>query len=172
MISRSYAPTTYVRSPSGYGLPLLSPFRGVLGTGLLFAGLLVIANMLAPQLVEHALPNWRAQYGTLVIVAVVLGFLRSILRLFIPIASLGFWIVAIFALSHVGMPTWSSLPAAPSFISTAAPATPVAHYQPSTKPIVGTKALPDAAFFPSPPNQGLGALSKIPGVSTIMKWLR
>ena len=172
MTRRSYGPTTYVRNPIGYGLPFLSPFRGIFGTGLLFAGLLAIANMLAPQLVEHALPNWKTQYGMLVIVAVVLGLLRSILRLFIPIASLGFWMLAIFALSHLGMPIWSSLPSAPSFVSNSVPAAPVAQYQPSTKPIHGTKALPDAAFFPSPPNQGLGALSKIPGASTIMKWFK
>lgn len=172
MTSRSYAPTTYVRNPIGYGLPLLWPFRGIFGTGLLFAGLLVIANMLAPQLVEHALPNWKSQYGTLVMVGVVLGFLRSILRLFIPIASLGFWIVALFALSYLGTPMWSSLPAAPSFVSRSVQAAPASYSQPSTKPIIGSKALPDSAFFPSQSNQGLGALSKIPGVSTIVKWFK
>lgn len=172
MTTRDYAPTTHVRSPVSYGLPLLWPFRGVFGTGLLFAGLLVIANMFAPQLVEHALPNWKAEYGTLVIVAVVLGFLRSILRLFIPVAALGFWIIAIFALSHLGTPIWSSLPSAPSFISHNAPTAPVVQNLPSTKPIVGSKALPDSAFFPSQSNQGLGALSKIPGVSTIVKWFK
>jgi hypothetical protein len=135
---------------------------------MLFAGLVVIANMLAPQLVEHALPNWRSQYGALIFVAVVLGFLRSVLRLFIPIASLGFWIVAIFALSHVGMPQGFQLPSTTAFTGSA----PVRISQASTKPIHGTKALPDAAFFPAPSQGGLGALSKIPGVSTLKSWLR
>lgn len=167
-----YAPVSRFRSPLSYGLPMLWPFRGLLGSALLLAGVIAIANMLAPQLVEHALPNWRSQYGILICVAVVLGFLRSILRLFMPIASLGFWIVAIFALSHLGMPQGFQLPSTPAFISRASQAAPVTVSQPSTKTIHGTKALPDSAFFPASSQGTLGALSKIPGLSTVKSWLR
>ena len=168
---RGYAPMQY-RSPLSYGFPSLWPFRGIFGTAITLAGLLVIANFVAPQVVEHSIPGWKSQYGIFVVVAVILGFLRSILRLFVPVISLGFWVLAICALTHLGMPKGFSLPSAPSFISQAANTTPTVATQPITRPIHGTKALPDAAFFPASQNQGLGALSKIPGVSSVAKLFR
>lgn len=171
MENRIYAPMRY-RAPLGYGLPSLWPFRGLIGTGLTLAGLLVIANFIAPQLVEQALPGWKSQYGIFVFVAVILGFLRSVLRLIIPVMSLGFWIVAICALTHFGAPKGVSLPAVPTFISGPAQAAPVVTPERNTKPIHGTKSLPDAVYFPAAQNQGLKELSKIPGVSSIAKLLR
>jgi hypothetical protein len=125
--------------------------------------------MIAPQLVEQTIPHWKANYGTVIAVAVALGFLRAIWRLFLPIAALGFWIIAVFALTRSAMPTKFALPKAPKFLSQSVQAAPTAVSYTSTKPLHGTKALPDAAFFPSHQTQGVGALSKIPGVSAIAK---
>lgn len=169
MFGRGYFPGSPLRAPVAYGSPFLSPFRGLLGTGLTLAGVIVIANMLAPQLVEQTIPHWKANYGTVIAVAVALGFLRAIWRLFLPIAALGFWIIAVFALTRSAMPTMFALPKAPEFLSQSVQAAPTTVSYTSTKPLHGTKALPDAAFFPAHQTQGVGALSKIPGVLAIAK---
>ena len=169
MFGRGYFPLSPLRAPVAYGSPFLSPFRGLVGTGLTLAGVIVIANMIAPQLVEQTIPHWKANYGTLIAVAVALGFVRAIWRLFIPIAALGFWIVAVFALTHSAMPKSFALPKTPQFISQSVQAAPTTVSYTSTKPLHGTKALPDAAFFPAQQTQGLGFLSRIPGVSAIAK---
>jgi len=172
MFGRGYFPVSPLRAPVTYGNPFLSPLSGLLGTGLTLAGLIVIANMIAPQFVEQIIPHWRTQYGTLILVAVVLGFIRAIWRLVIPIAALGFWILAVFALTHSVMPKSFTLPQAQQFLSESTQAAPTTVSAPSTKPIIGTKALPDAAFFPAQQNQGLGALSKVPGISAITKFFK
>jgi hypothetical protein len=173
MLGRRYYPGTYGSTPALYAPSSWNPFRGVLGRSLMLAGLVVIANMVAPQALEHALPHWRTQYGTLIAVAVILGFIRSILRMFLPLTALGFWIVALFALTQASIPTSFTLPGMPSLVAqssttTAAPLVAAT----STKPIHGTPSLPDSAYFPAPRREGLGALAKIPGVSWLKKSFR
>ena len=169
MFSRGYLPLSHLRAPVAYGSPFLSPFRGLLGTGLTLAGVVVIANMIAPQLVEQTIPHWKANYGTIIAVAVALGFLRAIWRLFLPIAALGFWIIAVFALTHSAMPKSFALPKVPQILSQSVQAAPAPVSYSSRQPLHGTKALRDAAFFPARQTQGLGFISKIPGVSAIVR---
>lgn len=169
MFGRGYFPLSPLRAPLTYGAPLLWPFRSLIGTGLTLAGIIVIANMVAPQLVEQTIPHWKNNYGPLIAIAVGIGFLRAIWRLFIPIVALGFWIVAVFAVTRSAMPTSFAMPKAPQVMSQSVQAAPTNLTYTTTKPLYGTKALPDAAFFPAHQTQGLGFLSKIPGVSAIMK---
>lgn len=174
MFGRGYYPTSRFMAPPLYGARFL-PFRGLIGGGLFLAGLIVIGNMLAPQLVEQAIPNWKSQYGTVIILAVVLGFIRAIWRMFVPLVGLAFWIVAITAVMHPSMPKGLSLPNAPRFMSQVVPAAaaaPAALAPLSTKPIIGSKSLPDGVYFRANQSQGLGMLSKIPGVSSIAKLLK
>jgi hypothetical protein len=170
MYGRRYYPTGYGTSPALYGPTLFNPFRGLLGGSLMIAGCIVIMNMLAPQLLEHALPDWKLRYGGIIVAAVVLGFLRSIFRMFIPLAALGFWTVAIFALVHTTAPTWFSIPSLPA-ISTQATRTPATSIPPTTTvhALHGSKSLPDSAYFPSQKGTGLGALANVPGLSWLKK---
>lgn len=173
MFGRHYFPGAYRSTPALYAPSSWNPFRGALGTSLMLAGLVVIANMVAPQALEHALPNWRTQYGSLIAVAVILGFMRSILRMFLPLTALGFWIVALFALTQSSIPTSFTLPSLPSLVAQSSTPTASPLIAPmSTKPIHGTPSLPDSAYFPAPRSEGLGALAKIPGVSWLKKSLR
>jgi len=113
MFGRGIYPAPRLSAPITYGTPFLSPFRGLLGSVVTLAGLIVIANMIAPQFVEQIIPHWRSQYGGLIMVAVVLGFVRAIWRLIIPIGALGFWMLAVFALTHSALPTSLALPKVP-----------------------------------------------------------
>jgi hypothetical protein len=169
MFGTGYFPLSPLRAPLAYGAPLMWPFRSLIGTGLTIAGIIVIANMVAPQLVEQTIPHWKSNYGSLIAIAVGLGFLRAIWRLFIPIVALGFWIVAVFALTRSAMPTSFAMPKAQQVISQSVRSAPANVSFTTTKPLHGTKALPDAAFFPARQTQGLGFLSKIPGVSAVAK---
>jgi hypothetical protein len=173
MFGRRYYPATYGTTPGRYLPNLLNPFRGLFGGSLMIAGIIVIINLVAPQALDNALPNWKLQYGGLIIAAVVLGFLRSIFRMFLPLAALGFWILAMFALVTTSLPTSFTLPKMPTFI--AQPSTTKAVPLPEsgiTKPLHGSPSLPDAAYFPAQKSEGLGAASKIPGVAWIKNILR
>lgn len=143
---RSAAPYYYpqYRTPFSPGL-----FGGSLGFGLTIAGLMVIAHMVAPQLLEQMVPGWQQRFGLVVGIAVVLGFLRSILRLFVPIASLAFWGIAFYALSHASLPGANILPSSLPTISTSAPVAPVVQQSVTPIRLHGTPALPDAAYFPN-----------------------
>lgn len=139
----------------------------------MLAGLIVIANMVAPQAMEQMLPNWRTQYGGLIAAAVILGFIRSILRMLIPLTALGFWIVAVFALTRSSIPTSFTLPSMPAFVAqSSTTVAPPLVATTSTKPIHGTPSLPDSVYFPAPRSEGLGALAKFPGVSLLKKSFR
>ena len=135
------------RTPYSPGL-----FGGSLGFGLTIAGLMIIAHMVAPQLLEQLVPGWQQRFGLVVGIAVVLGFLRSILRLFLPIASLAFWGIAIYALTHAALPGTSLLPRSLPTLSASAPSAPVIQQSSTPIRLHGTPALPDAAYFPSRPN--------------------
>lgn len=173
MYGRRYYPAGYGTGPGLYAPSLFNPFRGVLGGSLMIAGVIVILNMIAPQVLEHALPDWKLRYGGIIVAAVILGFLRSIFRMFLPLAALGFWIVAMFALVHTTAPTWFSMPKLPSISAptSSVSATPTAS---TTRPqrLHGSPALPESAYFPGQKSEGLGALSNIPGVSWIRKLLK
>ena len=173
MYGRRYYPATYGTSPGFYGPTLFNPFRGLFGGGLMIAGIIVIMNMVAPQVLEHAIPDWKLRYGGIVVVAVVFGFLRSIVRMFLPLAALGFWVIAIFALIHTSAPTWVSLPKLPAITTQASPSettpTPPAV---TTQALHGTNALPDSAYFPAQKSSGLGGVANIPGVSWLRKLFR
>ncbi len=173
MFGRRYYPAGYATNPGLYGPSLFNPFRGLLGGSLMIAGIIVILNMLAPQVLEHALPDWKLRYGGIIVAAVVLGFLRSIFRMFIPLAALGFWIVAMFALVHTTAPTWFSLPKLPSIAAqtTSVSATPTA-VTVTPQRLHGSPALPESAYFPARKSEGLGAVSNIPGLSWIRKLFR
>jgi hypothetical protein len=173
MYGRRYYPAGYGTGPGLYAPTLFNPFRGLLGGSLMIAGCIVIMNWIAPQVLEQALPDWKLRYGGIIVAAVVLGFLRSIFRMFLPLAALGFWIVAVFALVHTSMPTSLALPKIPSIATqasqqqstTTAPSV-------SVQKVHGSKSLPDSAYFPAQKSSGLGALSNIPGVSWIRKLFR
>jgi hypothetical protein len=145
--------------------------RSLLGTGVTLAGVIVIANTIAPQLLEHTIPQWKTNYGTIIAIAVILGFIRSIWRLIIPIVALSFWIIALYALVHSTMPTHAPLLQLPRIDAQSAQSAPHTVAYTGTTPLHGTKALPDAAFFAAPQTQGTGILSKIPGISRIGKIL-
>jgi len=169
------------RSAGGYYYPqyrspfLPGLFGGSLGFGLTIAGLMVIAHMVAPQLLEQMVPGWQQRFGLVVGIAVVLGFLRSILRLFVPIASLAFWAIAIYALGHASLPGATLLPSSLPTISASAPSVPSVQQSVTPIRLHGTPALPDSAYFPnrsssSSPLQaltagrsssGLGALKRL-----------
>ena len=173
MYGRRYYPAGYGTAPGLYAPSLFNPFRGLLGGSLMIAGVIVIMNMLAPQLLESALPNWKLRYGGIIIAAVMLGFIRSIFRMFIPLAALGFWIFAMFALIHTSVPTSLALPKLPSFSAQTAPTQVVTRSTPTmTQPLHGSRSLPDSAYFPAQNSAGLGAISKIPGVSWLKKLFR
>lgn len=166
------APATPYYYPSYSRPSLLSPFGSSLSFGLTAAGLMIIAHMVAPQLLEQVIPGWQQRFGVIVAVAVVLGFLRSVLRLLLPVASLAFWGVALYALTHAALPGTSLIASSLPSIAASAPAAPQA-----AAPIRlhGTPALPDSAYFPSPSTSsssmpifgsqsgpaGLGALKKL-----------
>lgn len=173
MFGRRYYPGTYSSTPALYSPSSWNPFRGIVGKSLMLAGLVVIANMVAPQALEHAFPHWRDQYGGLIAAAVILGFIRSIFRMFLPLTALGFWIVALFALTQSSIPTSFTLPSMPSLVAQSPTTTDSPLVAPmSTKPIHGTPSLPDSAYFPAPRSEGLGALAKIPGLSWLKKSFR
>jgi hypothetical protein len=173
MYGRRYYPAGYGTGQGLYAPTLFNPFRGLVGGSLMIAGVIVIMNMVAPQVLEHAIPDWKLRYGGIVVVAVIFGFLRSILRMFLPLAALGFWVVAMFALMHTSAPSWTSLPKVPSITAQASPS----HVTPTPpaatiKALHGSNALPDSAYFPAQKSSGLGALSNIPGVSWLKKLFR
>jgi hypothetical protein len=173
MFGRRYYPGSYGSTPALYAPSSWNPFRGIVGGSLMLAGLIVIANMVAPQAMEQILPNWRTQYGGLIAAAVILGFIRSIFRMLLPLTALGFWIVAVFALTRSSIPTSFTLPSMPAVLAqssttTAAPLVTAV----STKPIHGTRSLPDSVYFPAPRSEGLGALAKLPGLSWLKKSFR
>ena len=173
MYGRRYYHAGYGTGPGLYAPSLFNPFRGVLGGSLMIAGVIVILNMIAPQVLEQALPDWKLRYGGIIVAAVILGFLRSIFRMFLPLAALGFWIVAVFALVHTSMPTSFALPKIPS-ITTQASQPQSATTAPSVtvQKVHGSKSLPDSAYFPAQKSSGIGALSNIPGVSWLKKLFR
>jgi hypothetical protein len=173
MFGRRYYPGTYGSTPALYAPSSWNPFRGIVGGSLMLAGLIVIANMVAPQALEHALPHWRTQYGGLIAAAVILGFMRSIFRMLLPLTALGFWIVALFALTQSSIPKSFTLPSMPALVaqSTTTTASPVVATM-STKPIYGTPSLPKSAYFPAPRSGGLGALGNLPGISWLKRSLR
>lgn len=166
---RAPAPSYYYPS---YGRPsLLSPFGSSLGLGLTAAGFMIIAHMVAPQLLEQVIPGWQQRFGVIVAVAVVLGFLRSVLRLLLPVASLAFWGIALYALTHAALPSTGLIA---SSLPSIAASTPAAAQATTPIRLHGTPALPDAAYFPSPNTSssmpilgshsgaaGLGALKKL-----------
>lgn len=152
---RVSAPYYYSR---GRGPFLPGLFGSSLGFGFTAAGLMIIAHMVAPQFLEQLVPGWQQRFGVLVAIAVVLGFLRSILRLFLPITSLAFWGIALYALMITTFPNAISLPSSLPSLSAStrsAPSTPSAPSAPiaqqSVAPIRlhGTPALPDSAYFPN-----------------------
>ena len=173
MYGRRYYPAGYGTGQGLYAPTLFNPFRGLFGGTLMIAGIIVIMNMVAPQVLEHAIPDWKLRYGGVVVAAVIFGFLRSIFRMFLPLAALGFWIIAMFALMHTSAPSWLSLPTLPSFTTQASPSqgtpTPPAA---TIQALHGTNALPDNAYFPAQKSSGVGALSNIPGVSWLRKLFR
>jgi len=173
MFGRRHYPSGYGAGPGLYLPSLFNPFRGLLGGSLLIAGIIVILNMLAPQVLEHALPDWKLRYGGIIVAAVILGFLRSIFRIFLPLAALGFWIIAMFALVHTLAPTWLSLPklSASSAQTTSVSPTPTAATV-TAQGLHGSPALPENAYFPDHKGKGLGALSNIPGVSWVERLFR
>ncbi|MEY4668449.1 MAG: hypothetical protein RL518_1148 [Pseudomonadota bacterium] len=173
MFGRRHYPAGYGTGTGIYAPALFNPFRGLLGGSLMIAGILVIMNMLAPQLLEHALPDWKLRYGGIIVAAVILGFLRSIFRMILPLAALGFWIIAMFALVHTSAPTWFSLPNIPA-VSTRASQSQDTTTPPSTTihALHGSKSLPDSAYFPAHESSGTSALSNIPGVSWLRKLFR
>jgi hypothetical protein len=173
MFGRRYFPPAYGTSPGLYAPALFNPFRGLLGGSLMIAGVIVILNMIAPQILEHTLPDWKLRYGGIIVAGVVLGFLRSIFRMFLPLVALGFWMIAMFAVFHTSSPTRLSLPNFPS-ISAHTPsvsATPTVVTK-TPQRLHGSPALPESAYYRTQPSEGLGALSKVPGVSWIKKLLR
>lgn len=173
MFGRRYYQARYATSPSLYGPSLFNPFRGLLGGSLMIAGMIVILHVLAPQMLEQALPDWKIRYGGIIVAAVIFGFIRSVFRLFLPLAALGFWIVAVFALIHTSMPTSFTLPKIPS-ITTQASQPQSATTAPSVavQKVPGSKSLPDSAYFPAQKHSRLAALSNIPGVSWLKELFR
>ncbi len=150
------APPAHYYYPT-YRSPLLWPLGSSLGFGLTAAGLMIIAHMVAPQLLEQVVPGWQQRFGLLVGIAVVFGFFRSIFRLIGPIVSLGFWAVAIFALVQTSLPGSSILPKSlPSLSSSASPSAAPSAVPSAAAPIRlhGTPALPDSAYFPNRSSSG------------------
>lgn len=173
MYGRRYFPAGYGASPGLYAPTLFNPFRGLFGGSLMIAGCIVIMNWLAPHALEQALPDWKLRYGGIIIAAVILGFIRSIFRMFLPLAALGFWIVAVFALIHTSMPTSFALPKIPSITTQASqPESAITAPSVTVQKVHGSKSLPDSAYFPAQKSSGLGALSNIPGVSWLKKLFR
>jgi hypothetical protein len=172
MFGRNYSP---IPSPFSrvYYPTLMSPFRGILGSVLTLAGIIVIANAVAPQLVEQVIPGWRSRYGALVLIGVGLGALRSLFRLFVPLTSLGFWVLAVFALAHAGLPEIltpaSSVKAVAETVREAAPG--FAQSGQGLK-LIGSKSLPEAAYFPAQRGGSLETASKNPIVSQITRLFR
>lgn len=156
-LSSRRAPQAHYYYPT-YRSPLLWPLGSSLGFGLTAAGFMIIAHMVAPQLLEQVVPGWQQRFGLLVGIAVVFGFFRSIFRLIGPIVSLGFWAVAIFALVQTSLPGSSLLPKSlPSLSSPASPS--VAPSAAAPIRLHGTPALPDSAYFP---NSSSGSSSSMP----------
>ena len=173
MYGRRYIPARYGTGPGLYAPTLFNPFRGLFGGSLMIAGCIVIMNWIAPHVLEQALPDWKLRYGGIIVAAVILGFLRSILRMFLPLAALGFWVIAVFALVNTSMPTSFTLPKFPA-VATQAPqpdSTATAQHV-NIQRLHGSKSLPDSAYFPAQKSSGLGALSNIPGVPWIKKLFR
>lgn len=173
MFERLYYPSPSPPYSGFYRRPLLNPFRGVVGPTLALSGLVVIAHWLSPHLVEELIPGWRSRYGSLVAVGVALGFLRCILRLFGPLLSLGFWAIALCALIHSytsgAFMSHGSLPVATEAVRAVIPeaASPV-----TGKGWVGSKSLPESAYFPAPAGGERGPIPKNFLSSTLSKLLR
>jgi hypothetical protein len=144
MFPRPFRPyPSYTRA-----MPYMPAPFGLFGGALFICGLIAIGSYFAPAAVEQAIPGWRERLGALVMIGVVLGFMRSIWRLFIPILGVAFWVVAVLCLWKPDLST-VSLP----LISSAAPSSARQIEQPRMLPAyLSTQkslppALPDSAYF-------------------------
>jgi hypothetical protein len=171
MFGRNYYPSSPFSR--GYYPTLMSPFRGVLGSVLTLAGIIVIANAIAPQVVEQVIPGWKSRYGALVMIGVGLGALRSIFRLFVPLASLGFWIIAVFALTHAGLAGIATPPSSTKAMAeTVRELTPGFTQSGRGVKLIGPNSLPEAAYFPAQRGGGLETASKNSIVTQITRLFR
>jgi hypothetical protein len=162
LFRRSYYPM--------YRYPRVGPFSGgLIGSALLMCGLVAIGNMIAPHAVEQFLPNWKAKFGLLIPLGVVLGFARSVWRLIVPICALTFWVVALCAVVKPNIPR--NLPSIQAALGNATPTNyqeQARSYTPVTRP--SAPALPDAAYFP--PQKSRNPLGNLPLPDSIKRLFR
>jgi hypothetical protein len=89
--------------------PFMTPRMGFFGLFLILCAILAIVGFFAPSLVEQAIPGWRERFSALVLLGVVLGLIRSIWRLFVPIVGVAFWVVAVLCAFRPEIPAWDRL---------------------------------------------------------------
>ena len=75
-----------------------SAVRALSAPLLLCCGLMAILSWAAPEYLQTIIPGWRDKWGLVLVIGVVYGFCRAVVRLLFRAAGLVFWSVAIVCL--------------------------------------------------------------------------
>jgi len=149
-------------------LPFLAPRMGPFSLLVTLSGVVAIAGFFAPEFVEQALPGWRDRLGALVLLGVMLGLVRALWRLVVPIMGVVFWLMAAFCAFRPEIPSWGGLG---SVIGSSGSRREPQVYSTSASGI-GQRplppALPDSAYFA--PRSASGSLRR--GVTSFVDLVR